>query len=80
MCSTLMAFVTHIHLVSSNLLSSNKFPIIVNGKSCGFFSSTRGVKQGDHISPFLFILATETLGRGISYLQERIIVNAYGQP
>ena len=29
-----------------------KFSVLVNGTSCGFFSSLQGVRQGDSLSPF----------------------------
>jgi len=42
--------------------------IIINDSLVGFFPCSRGVKQGDALSPLLFCLVEEVLSRGISKL------------
>ncbi|XP_026446199.1 uncharacterized protein LOC113346868 [Papaver somniferum] len=47
------------------LFSSAKISVMINGGPQGFFSMERGLKQGDPLSPLLFVLVEEVLGRTI---------------
>lgn len=54
--------VTWVNLVME-CISSMSFSVNINGDSHGYFFPSRGIRHGDHLSPFIFILYMEPLIR-----------------
>jgi hypothetical protein len=54
-------------------ISTARFSILINGCPSGFFASSRGLRQGDPLSPLLFVIVMEAL----SWLLDRAVQGGY---
>ncbi|GFY85594.1 hypothetical protein Acr_04g0003320 [Actinidia rufa] len=51
-------------------ISTTAYSISINGSMHGFFKGKQGIRQGDPISPFLFVLCLEYLSRSLNQLKD----------
>ena len=58
-------------------ISIVRFSILINGDLEGFFGSSRGICQGDSLSPLLFVIVMEALGRMMSRTVESGLLSRF---
>ena len=65
-------------------VNSTSFLVLVNGEHSNLFGASRGLRQGDPLSPYLFLLLVEGLGRLIKRNVEKGLIQGWqwggGQP
>ena len=58
-------------------MSSSSFAILVNGNAKGWVKASRGLRQGDPLSPFLFTLVADVLSRLMIRVEETGIIEGF---
>ncbi|RVW16207.1 Transposon TX1 uncharacterized 149 kDa protein [Vitis vinifera] len=58
-------------------LSSISFAVLVNGNAKGWVKASRGLRQGDPLSPFLFTLVVDVLSRMLLRAEERNVLEGF---
>ena len=56
------------------------FLVMVNGVTYGFFKSRMGLRQGDLLSPALFVIGAEVLSRGLNNLAAQTSFQGFRVP
>lgn len=54
-----------------------RFSILINGSATGYFKSKKGIRQGNPMSPFLFLLVGEALTFMIKRAQEQGLLSGF---
>ena len=58
-------------------LSSVSYAILVNGNAKGWVKTSRGLRQGDPLSHFLFTIVTDVLSRMLLKVEERSVLEGF---
>jgi hypothetical protein len=58
-------------------ISSVRFSVLINGVPSGFCGSSRVVRQGDPLSPFLFVLVMEAFSKMLGAFISRGLISGF---
>jgi hypothetical protein len=58
-------------------ISTAQFSVLINGVPSGFFGSSRGVLQGDPLSPFLFVMVLEAFSKMLGAVTSKGLISGF---
>ena len=58
-------------------ISTVRFSVLINGSPEGFFGSSRGLRQGDSLSPLLFVVVMEALSKMMNKAVEGGLLSSF---
>ena len=68
-----LGFDQHWVQLAMETVCTASYSLFINGEPKGFIKPSRGIKQGDPLSPYLFLLCEE----GLSVLLRKVVESQY---
>lgn len=72
-----MSFSDHWVKLIHQCVSTVSFSVLLNGHPLEFLTPKAGLRQGDPLSPYLFILVMQALSEGLTHFAQQGILSRY---